>query len=91
MIKKTTEERKDKNMGNTSMGNTSTGAKREENGKTKDIYGIWAESYTTVSKLWEDSYLKHYKPWMESTTEMFEKAVELPGKAGPGRYKEFYD
>ncbi|MBI5746532.1 MAG: hypothetical protein HZA13_05990 [Nitrospirae bacterium] len=90
MIKKT-EERKDKNIGNTSMGNTSTGAKREENGKAKDIYGIWAESYTTVSKLWEDSYLKHYKPWMESTTDMFEKAVELPGKAAPGRYKEFYD
>ncbi len=68
-----------------------TEEKKDVKEEKKDIFEIWADSYTAVSKLWEDSYLKLYKPWIESTTEMLGKTDLLSTEAAPEKYKEFYD
>ncbi|MCZ7357947.1 MAG: hypothetical protein O8C66_15795 [Candidatus Methanoperedens sp.] len=65
--------------------------KKEEGQEKKDVFKVWADSYTAVSKMWEESYMNLYKPWIETTGEMFEKAVELSKEATPEKYKEFYD
>ena len=77
MVKKT-EERK-------------TEERKEVNEEKKDNFKTRVDNYTAVSKLWEDSYLKLYKPWLESTGELFEKAVELSKGAAPEKYTEFYE
>ena len=61
------------------------------NKEKKDVFRIWAESYTAVSKIWEDSYLKLYRPWLDATGELFRKSAELSKDAAPEKYKEFYD
>jgi hypothetical protein len=68
-----------------------TEIRKEVNEEKKDNFKTRVDSYTTVSKLWEDSYLKLYKPWLESTGELFEKAVELSKDAAPEKYTEFYE
>ena len=68
-----------------------TEERKDINKENKDIFKIWAGSYTAVSKMWEDSYLKLYTPWLQSTGEQFEKLVELSKDASPEKYKEFYD
>lgn len=61
------------------------------NEEQKDIFKKWVDNYTAVSKLWDDSYLRLYRPWLESTGELFEKAVEFSKGAAPEKYSEFYE
>jgi hypothetical protein len=68
-----------------------TEERKDVNEKNKDNFKTWVDSYTAVSKLWDDSYLILYSPWLESTGELFEKAVELSKSAAPEKYKEFYE
>lgn len=59
--------------------------------QTGIIFDNWMENYTAISKLLDDSYLKLYKPWLESTGELFEKAIDTANSNSPDRYREFYD
>jgi hypothetical protein len=61
------------------------------NEENKDIFKIWADSFTAVLKMCDDSYLKIYKPWIESTGEMLDKTSFLSKEATPQKYREFYD
>jgi hypothetical protein len=61
------------------------------NEENKDIFKIWADSFTAVLKIWDDSYLKLYKPWLESTGEMLDKTSLLSKEETPQKYREFYD
>jgi hypothetical protein len=65
--------------------------KKSVNEEERDIFKAWANNYKVVSKMFEDSYSKLYRPWIESSGEVFEKAVELSKNAAPERYREFYD
>lgn len=65
--------------------------RKEEGAEKKDIFKIWADSYSAVSKTWEDSYINMYKPWIESTGRLFEKAGELSKEVSAEKYKEFFD
>ncbi|VVB84361.1 Poly(R)-hydroxyalkanoic acid synthase subunit (PHA_synth_III_E) [uncultured archaeon] len=62
-----------------------------ESGEKKDIFRIWADSYTAVSRIWEDSYTILYKPWIESSGALLDKAAELSKEATAEKYREFYD
>lgn len=64
---------------------------REASIEKKDIFRIWADSYSAVSRMWEDSYENLYKPWIESTGSMLDKAVELSKEATAEKYREFFD
>ncbi|MBU4077825.1 MAG: hypothetical protein KKI06_14180 [Euryarchaeota archaeon] len=68
-----------------------TGERKEVNEEKKENFKTYMDSYTAVSKLWEDSYLMLYKPWLESSGELFEKAVELSKGEALEKYKEFYE
>lgn len=63
----------------------------EESAERKDIFKIWVDSYSAVSKTWEDSYTNIYKPWIESTGKLFEKAVDISKEASAEKYKGFFD
>lgn len=65
--------------------------RKDANEEKKDYFKTRVDSFTAVSKLWEDSYSGLYRPWLESTGELFEKAVELSKSAAPEKYTEFYE
>jgi len=65
--------------------------RKDANEEKKDYFKTRVDNFTAVSKLWEDSYLGLYRPWLESTGELFEKAVELSKSPSPEKYTEFYE
>ncbi len=64
---------------------------KEERAEKKDIFRIWADSNSALSKTWEDSYMNVYKPWIESTGKLIEKAIDLSKEVSAEKYKEFFD
>lgn len=68
--------------------------KIEEIKNTKDetgnIFNTWMGSYMAISQMWEESYIRLYKPWLDSTSALFEKAVEASNTNSAEKYREFY-
>lgn len=60
------------------------------NDETGNIFNTWIGSYMAISQMWEESYNRLYKPWLDSTSSLFEKAVEASNINSVEKYREFY-
>ena len=57
----------------------------------KDVFRMWTEGYSTMSKVWQESNANLYNPWLESAGKLFDKASALSEQASPEKYREFYE
>jgi len=56
----------------------------------RDLFSMWTDGYTAMTKMWEDSYTNLYNPWVETATKLFDRAVDLAKEGSPDRYRDFY-
>ena len=57
---------------------------------SKDIFGLWAEGFSKISKVWQESYSDLFKPWMDSSGDFFERMTDLSHATDPQKSMEFY-
>lgn len=57
----------------------------------RDLFRMWTDGYTTMTKMWEESYANLYNPWVESAGKLFDRAVDLAKEQTPDKYKDFYE
>ena len=65
-------------------------AKTLSNDETGNIFNTWIGSYMAISQMWEESDIRLYKPWLDSTSALFEKAVEASNTNSVEKYREFH-